>query len=102
MRSSVINAMVVAALAIAPFTASIGVAHADWPMCSGMTTPIGIQACNQICAASPTPPSCNVAPVTVPKGSPPGPDNCAANLAPPNPSQGAYDGCETARRATGG
>jgi hypothetical protein len=29
-------------------------------------------------------------------------DPCAFNLQPPNPSVGAYNGCETARQATGG
>jgi hypothetical protein len=29
-------------------------------------------------------------------------DSCAYNLQPPNPSVGAYNGCETARQATGG
>jgi hypothetical protein len=86
MRKAIIAA--VAALAIAPFTASIPVAHAD--LCSATYAPgsIGYNNCEAIANGQYPPPS--------------GPDPCAYNLQPPNPSPGAYQGCETARQATGG
>jgi hypothetical protein len=102
MRKTIIAA--VAALAIAPFTASIPVAHAD--PCVGVPVSqleycethrvLGCDACGVPgIAAAPAPPP-EAAPANVPN------DSCAAALAPPNPSVGAYNGCETARRAQGG
>jgi hypothetical protein len=48
--------------------------------------------------AAPAPPQANS---PAPPGNVPN-DNCAKDLQPPNPSVGAYNGCELAKRATGG
>ena len=91
---------VVAAAAATTFVSAPAVAHADWPACSTMTTPIGIQVCNQQCTSNPTP-ACNVTPAVIPgpAGSPN--DSCQWLLNNPQAHAGAYEGCETARRATG-
>jgi hypothetical protein len=107
MRKVIIAA--VAALAIAPFTASIPLAHADDPCLQYTTNPadapklgyceshrvLGCDACGVpgVPAAAPAAPA--VPPANVPN------DNCAVLLQPPNASVGAYNGCEVANQATG-
>lgn len=98
MKKTIIAA--VAALAIAPFTASIPVAHAgDFPACSSLPDQARWQ-CNAACVQLQVP--MQPMPCAGNTGSRNGPDNCAVLLQPPNTSVGAFKGCETARQATGG
>ena len=99
MRKAIIAA--VAAIALAPLlmapTASAAPCGA-----SGTNEGAGVPAC-QVCEST-----TNYSLACFDSGQPvqapanPQNDPCAFNLQPPNPSVGAYNGCETARQATGG
>lgn len=105
MRKTIIAA--VAAIALAPITASMPVAHSapacdvnsgnavTGPLCQGCLSATPVANQSSACWGLPA-----AAPVQVPANVPN--DSCAVLLQPPNASVGAYNGCETAKRARGG
>jgi hypothetical protein len=99
MRKTIIAA--VAAIAIAPWV-SAPAASANPCGPAGSNAFVNNEACGQCEVTAANYATCFDPPAAAqqaPKQAPNGPDNCAAALAPPNPSPGAYNGCETARQA---